>query len=95
MPTAGNRAGALHMQPLEADAYGDATVDSYVYLNTGEPVVFAQQIVDMAEQTCYAHAWCRNALSVTPHTSSTANRAPSGEQSQRRRRPIPRPEGSR
>ncbi|MBI3436119.1 MAG: OsmC family protein [Proteobacteria bacterium] len=41
----------------EADA-----VETHVYLDTGEDDVFARDILDMAEQTCFLHAFCRTDL---------------------------------
>ena len=39
-------------------------VETHVYLESGEDDEFARTILDMAEQTCFLHALCRNALKV-------------------------------
>ena len=42
---------------------GDAeAVETHVFLETGEDDAFARRILDMAEQTCFLHAFCRTEL---------------------------------
>jgi organic hydroperoxide reductase OsmC/OhrA len=43
----------------EADA-----VETHVHLSTSEPLSFAQDALDMSEQTCFLHALCRTNLKV-------------------------------
>ena len=40
-------------------------VETHVYLDTSEGEVFARRCLDMAEQTCFLHAFCRTALEPT------------------------------
>jgi len=39
-------------------------VETHVYLETGESDDFARTALDMAEQTCFLHAFCRTDLKV-------------------------------
>ena len=42
---------------------GDAdSVETHVYLDTGEDDDFARKVLDMGEQTCFLHAFCRTDL---------------------------------
>ena len=44
-------------EPGDADA-----VETHVHLETGEDDAFARTILDMSEQTCFLHAFCRTEL---------------------------------
>ena len=44
-------------EPGDADA-----VETDVYLETGEDDAFARTLLDMSEQTCFLHAFCRAEL---------------------------------
>lgn len=37
-------------------------VETHVYLQTGEPEAVAQEMLDISEQTCFLHAFCRTDL---------------------------------
>jgi hypothetical protein len=46
-------------------AAGEADpVETHVHLRTGESNAYAQDALDMAEQTCFLHALCRTQLKV-------------------------------
>jgi uncharacterized OsmC-like protein len=50
-------ASGLTGKPGSADS-----IETHVYLHTDENDEFAQRIVDMAEQTCFLHAFCKTDL---------------------------------
>ena len=37
-------------------------IETHVYLETGESDVTAQEMLDISEQTCFLHAFCRTDL---------------------------------
>ena len=37
-------------------------IETHVYLDTSEPDEVAQEMLDMSEQTCFLHAFCRTEL---------------------------------
>lgn len=43
--------------PGDADA-----IETHTYLDTSEDEEFARKALDMGEQTCFLHAFCRTAL---------------------------------
>ena len=44
-------------RPARADP-----IETHVYLDTSEPDEVAQEMLDMSEQTCFLHAFCRTEL---------------------------------
>jgi len=54
-------------KPGEADP-----VETHVYLDTGEDDAFARKVLDMGEQTCFLHAFCRTDLKARIKISALA-----------------------
>ncbi len=52
-------------QPGSADP-----VETHVYLDSSEGIESAQTILDMSEQTCFLHAFCRTDLKAKMRVSA-------------------------
>lgn len=51
-------------------------VETHVFLETGEDDEFARTLLDMAEQTCFLHAFCRTDLETRISIETYSDRAP-------------------